>query len=457
MALATVCPHCNTTFRVASDQLKLRGGIVRCGACNEVFDGNAALIDLDAVAPPPPAAPPASDTSDTPSEPVADSTPPDLPASEAVPEPDAPAALESVIEPEIVTEPDSVIEPDSLAEAEPPASASHDAEEVHIDARQEEIAEEPVYTLDFDTTFDPFGVLPKPEPASEAAEAEPVPESEAVPEQEGEATLEQLVDEEIIALPPPDDEPGLAGDAPELPTEPARDEPDLLASLLMRQSAAAEPFTAAAPDTAPAVTKPGRRNAKRHKPAPTPVVAAEPEPEPAPQDDEPDFVRRIRQQEQTFRTRRLVMAAASALLVLALAAQAMTTFRSVLAARYPALKPVIAATCAVFGCKVELPAQIDMLSVETGELQTLDAATFSYTTLLRNPGELVQAWPHIELTLTDANDKPVVRRVFTPAQYLPAGVAPAKGFAPRSEQAVKLTFELNQIKASGYHIAIFYP
>ncbi|MDB5756578.1 MAG: hypothetical protein JWR56_3006, partial [Massilia sp.] len=47
MALATICPHCNTTFRVASDQLKLRGGIVRCGACNEVFDGNAALIDLD--------------------------------------------------------------------------------------------------------------------------------------------------------------------------------------------------------------------------------------------------------------------------------------------------------------------------------------------------------------------------------------------------------------------------
>src|SRR4051812_12034226 len=45
MALATKCPHCNTTFRVAHDQLKLRGGIVRCGYCNEVFDGNAALIE----------------------------------------------------------------------------------------------------------------------------------------------------------------------------------------------------------------------------------------------------------------------------------------------------------------------------------------------------------------------------------------------------------------------------
>ena len=45
MALATKCPHCNTIFRVAADQLKLRGGIVRCGSCALVFDGNAALVE----------------------------------------------------------------------------------------------------------------------------------------------------------------------------------------------------------------------------------------------------------------------------------------------------------------------------------------------------------------------------------------------------------------------------
>ena len=50
MALATQCPHCHTTFRVASDQLKLRGGIVRCGACQSIFDGNAHLIDLEQLA-----------------------------------------------------------------------------------------------------------------------------------------------------------------------------------------------------------------------------------------------------------------------------------------------------------------------------------------------------------------------------------------------------------------------
>jgi predicted Zn finger-like uncharacterized protein len=50
MALATQCPHCKTSFRVAQDQLKLRGGIVRCGACHEIFDANASLVDLDGAA-----------------------------------------------------------------------------------------------------------------------------------------------------------------------------------------------------------------------------------------------------------------------------------------------------------------------------------------------------------------------------------------------------------------------
>ena len=38
MALATRCPQCDALFRVVADQLKLRGGLVRCGQCRAVFD-----------------------------------------------------------------------------------------------------------------------------------------------------------------------------------------------------------------------------------------------------------------------------------------------------------------------------------------------------------------------------------------------------------------------------------
>jgi hypothetical protein len=47
--------------------------------------------------------------------------------------------------------------------------------------------------------------------------------------------------------------------------------------------------------------------------------------------------------------------------------------------------------------------------------------------------------------------------VLRPADYLPKGMATARGFAARSEQPVKLYFSVTQIKASGYRIAIFYP
>ncbi|MGE5339077.1 MAG: DUF3426 domain-containing protein, partial [Gemmatimonadota bacterium] len=47
MALATRCPNCHALFRVVADQLKLRGGLVRCGACRHVFDAIGTLSYLD--------------------------------------------------------------------------------------------------------------------------------------------------------------------------------------------------------------------------------------------------------------------------------------------------------------------------------------------------------------------------------------------------------------------------
>lgn len=47
MALATRCPDCKATFRVVSDQLRLRGGLVRCGNCRHVFDAIGSLSYID--------------------------------------------------------------------------------------------------------------------------------------------------------------------------------------------------------------------------------------------------------------------------------------------------------------------------------------------------------------------------------------------------------------------------
>lgn len=47
MALVTICPHCSTTFRVSSEQLHSHNGDVRCGQCDEVFNGFATLVTVE--------------------------------------------------------------------------------------------------------------------------------------------------------------------------------------------------------------------------------------------------------------------------------------------------------------------------------------------------------------------------------------------------------------------------
>lgn len=88
MALAARCPQCGTTFRVVSDQLKLKGGLVRCGECRQVFDALAHLNTVDEAAPPPPpsAAPPAPEPAEVAPPPTAPE-PPARDASPAEPQP----------------------------------------------------------------------------------------------------------------------------------------------------------------------------------------------------------------------------------------------------------------------------------------------------------------------------------------------------------------------------------
>lgn len=43
--MLTRCPHCETTFRVTSEQLTVRQGSVRCGSCREVFNALESLAD----------------------------------------------------------------------------------------------------------------------------------------------------------------------------------------------------------------------------------------------------------------------------------------------------------------------------------------------------------------------------------------------------------------------------
>jgi len=76
---------------------------------------------------------------------------------------------------------------------------------------------------------------------------------------------------------------------------------------------------------------------------------------------------------------------------------------------------------------------------------------------LRNRGATVLAYPHLELTLTDAGDRPVVRRALAPAEYAGGTVNLGAGFPPNSELVVKLFIDASATTQAGYRLYLFYP
>ena len=174
---------------------------------------------------------------------------------------------------------------------------------------------------------------------------------------------------------------------------------------------------------------------------------------------EPDFVVRARQRQRMAQSRRIALLAASGVLALLLVIQLLVHFRVALAAQSPAAATMLTAACRLFGCSVGLPAHIDMVTIESSELQALPGSTDTFTllALLRNRSATRQQWPHLELTLNDTNEAPVARRVIAPRDYLPPSQNPDEGFAPNSEQSARLVFSLAQVKAAGFRVYVFYP
>ncbi|EJN05042.1 DUF3426 domain-containing protein [Herbaspirillum sp. YR522] len=381
MALATQCPQCLTIFRVANDQLKLRGGLVRCGSCKNVFNGNEYLVEAG----------------------ISDGLYHPAPGSRAlppgIPPPAAPASI-----------------------AMPATNASPGADALPV--------------VNTPAPVEPPAPAPAPTPAPTPASVPPVV-TEPIP----------LVQEPKVFRSP--DSPGYI--------------PDLGAPL--------PGVDALAPDDFPLPSKPSaddepRRSPQDGAPDDTPAdepgtatdAQPEPEAEPAVLDDL-DFVKKAERRARVGHVTQIAMILLAAVMVPLLLLQATYYWRNQIATGAPMLRPMLNGMCATFNCTVGVPAEIDQLSLESNELQVVppNQNIYALSLLLRNRSTSAQAWPAIELTLNNDDEKPVVRRVFRPRDYLPGSAQIDNGIGAGSEQAVKLTFELDNALVSGYRIYLFYP
>lgn len=427
MALATQCPHCQTTFRVAHDQLKLRAGLVRCGACKQIFNGIEHLLRPDDRATPaksgqPMVAPP----------PISEPT-----KTAAVPEA---STGHTDIDP-VQNTFESVSQQSQLSATTSPADVADTANRVDtagtVPTAEQSESTDTADTTGHDHDLDLYPAFNLFDPPASVIAAEP----------EEDAVTDPLQRMTLMQFSHADDED--EDDAVTTPVALASPATDNSATLI----------AASVPDEIDRAIDVLQRKPWRGSKLSRSHADQEEASEFDSDAEEPDFVTRARRRDHRSRSRRMMLVAASLLLLISAGAQGTFVFRDQLAARLPILAPWMHRTCAALGCQIALPAQIDAVTIESNELITLNQTKniFALNLLLRNHGSVVQRWPAIELTLLDAADRPLVRRVLSERDYLLRPQDGVRGFAPNSEQPARMTFELPQQKAANYRVFLFYP
>ena len=147
--------------------------------------------------------------------------------------------------------------------------------------------------------------------------------------------------------------------------------------------------------------------------------------------------------------------------LIVLAAQATLHYRTELILLFPQARPHFEVVCDMLDCEVHLPRQPELIGIESSQ-QLLPASppVDLLTALVRNRATFPQEFPALELALTDENDKPVVRRVLMPSDYLGAKDAQTRlgqGIAPGAEELIRVELELQGLRAAGFRLYLFYP
>ncbi|MGY6268475.1 DUF3426 domain-containing protein [Achromobacter denitrificans] len=423
MALITRCPQCGTSFKVVPDQLRVRNGLVRCGACSTVFDGRACLLsEPGAPAPRPPSAPMV---------PAANGNPAPVLATPAPPPPEMPAGPAGQSLPPWEDEPQV---PPVAASTHPPA-VLRGREDIRRRAEPDDAAAP--QDGDDEDGFD-----------DDAVPVEP-------PRWAGTATPAVRRSDPVFA---PDSGAAIDWDArrPEKPAEPSLAAADDRHAGDYRHMDVRDD---ARDDEYEDEYGPGREDAgepvfgdtrTRYSSA-TDVGRAPPE-----------FLDQDRQERRGLVRKLWSAACLAGLAVLGL--QLLYVYRTDIANSVPVLRPVLETVCRPLDCTVGYARRLERIAISSSSLQPPAGAAalddgrsrLVLNLVLRNRYDKPQHWPALVLDLTDLSDTVVVRRVLMPENYLTPEQLRGP-FEPAGELKISVPIEVAGVQVNGYQIDKFFP
>lgn len=493
MSQITRCPSCATMFKVVADQLRISEGWVRCGHCQQVFDASAHLqpsqppalmpdMALDKMRPPPQpvprAEPPArawgaSAARTAPAQ--ADKAPEPVIADGAtkvlqVPESTVPAVL--VAEPAPVSRgrempglmsdplpPLAWEAPSGMPAVETPAAQAPVTEWPAIDFAPEPVPRAPStgYELpapvfdDGDAGMD-LGLDP-----ADPAPREVVP-APAVQDTPTDLALREALNEVLARRTNGSPEPDQPASVPE--EEPERrnlaEAEDAAVAPSLPEAGEGERADAAAGDLA-------AMGAEAQEAAQDAELPVAPQLESAPDTDpgadalagELSFVRAARRKAFWRKTPiRLGLFLLGLMLLCGLLLQVAVQERRWIAATWPALRPALEQLCGPLHCDVGPYRQISAVIVDGSTFHKIKGDQYQFSLTLKNRSDTRVEMPAVELTLTDAQDQPVLRRVLTPQDLAAPAELSAQG---EWNLAASLLVNLGSTRITGYRVLAFYP
>ncbi|NOT14443.1 MAG: DUF3426 domain-containing protein [Methylotenera sp.] len=157
-------------------------------------------------------------------------------------------------------------------------------------------------------------------------------------------------------------------------------------------------------------------------------------------------------------SRRWIWRIGSLLLLLLVTAQCLYFLRDSIALHYPNTKPLLERMCVQLSCSINLPQQIDLLEINDSDMledPNIEGLIRLSSTLI-NHAPFNQAYPNLELTLTDTEGNPSLRKIFKPNEYLPSNSHIPLGLEANAEVKIKLGISTQGEKVAGYRILVTY-
>lgn len=170
---------------------------------------------------------------------------------------------------------------------------------------------------------------------------------------------------------------------------------------------------------------------------------------------EVSFVRAARRQAVWRRPAvRLLLTVLALTALVALVLQVAVQERDRIAAMDARARPWLAKLCAPLHCEIAPQRQIADVVIDSSSFNKARGDSYQLALTMKSQATIPLATPAIELTLTDAQDQPVLRRVLLPTDMAAPLELPARGEWSASVAVIVTT---GGARVAGYRLLAFYP